>query len=1202
MWVNNLCRLLVLNFSKPTICKTAIQPLSITTLKQDKLTLKTTFKIIASFIGAALLVTLVSTALFGGFGEIEKSAEARKHTFTVINHANQLLSALKDAETGQRGYSLTGDEAFLEPYLAVRDSIGGDLEQLRQLTSGSATHQYVETIAPLIDAKLAELAKVIELRRNHDSAGVLALVSSGQGKQFMDKIRAEVNTFTQTEEVALAQNETTFQSNMRRLFMTIVTACLLVLLLAFSFAYLVYRQTKQRLQNLIHLETQHSLEIQEELNAQLQQTNATLQVSEERLSVTLSSIGDAVITTNAEACITLLNPLAEQLTGWTQEEANGRSVDEVFHIVNKDTRLLATIPVFETLTCGTIQGLANHTVLIARDGSEYDIADSCAPIRDRDAQVIGAILVFRDVTKEYVVQQTLRDSAAQIQTILNTVVDSIITIRATDGIIETANPATEKMFGCITTAELLGQNVSILMFESEQTPRNNKSFLDDCIINDEIHPSGREVLGRRMDGSTFPMEIAISEMWLNGQRYFTGILRDITARKFAEKVIFETDALQNAIFNSATFSSIATDAKGVIQIFNVGAERMLGYTANEVINKMSPAELSDSQEMIARAQTLSNEFGTPITAGFEALVFKAARGIEDIYELTYLRKDGSCVPAVVSVTALRDAHDIIIGYLLIGTDNTTRKAIEVKQKILEQSLRDHQFYTRSLFEANIDALITTDPSGVITDVNKQMEILTGCTRDELIGSPFKNYFTDLEAAETGIKLVLTHKKLTNYELTARAIDGKEIIVSFNATTFYDRNRQLQGVFAAARDITERKRLDQVLQDKNVELEVATLMAEKANLAKSDFLSSMSHELRDPLTAILGFAQLMESDFPPPSPQTERIMEILRAGWHLLALINDILDLTTIESGHVSISEETVLLSEVMEECQNMMELQAQQRSITLTFPVFSTACFIRADRTRLKQVITNLISNAIKYNRPEGAVIVSCTVDSVTEFTRISITDTGIGLSPEKIAQLFQRFNRLGQEFSGVSGTGIGLVVVKRLVELMHGVIGVESTVDVGSVFWVEFPSVAAPYLSVESDIAVLVTPQSLHIAGQHTVLYIDDNPVNLKLIGQILDSHSDISLLCELNATAGIEKARLVLPDVILMDINMPVINGFEALKILRADVTTAHIPVIAFSANAMPRDIKKGLEAGFFRYITKPIKVNEFITALDETLRPRV
>ena len=264
--------------------------------------------------------------------------------------------------------------------------------------------------------------------------------------------------------------------------------------------------------------------------------------------------------------------------------------------------------------------------------------------------------------------------------------------------------------------------------------------------------------------------------------------------------------MQNAIFNSANFSSIATDEKGVIQIFNVGAERMLGYAAAEVVNKITPADISDPQEVIARAKALSVELATPITPGFEALVFKASRGIEDIYELTYIRKDGSRFPAIVSVTALRDAQDAIIGYLLIGTDNTARKQVEAEQKKLDQRLRDQQFYTRSLIESNIDALMTTDPSGIITDVNKQMEALTGCTRDELIGAPFKNYFTDPERAEAGIKLVLSEKKVTNYELTARARDGKKTVVSYNATTFYDRDRKLQGVFAAARDVTERKRL------------------------------------------------------------------------------------------------------------------------------------------------------------------------------------------------------------------------------------------------------------------------------------------------------------------------------------------------------------------------------------------------------------
>jgi PAS domain S-box-containing protein len=705
----------------------------------------------------------------------------------------------------------------------------------------------------------------------------------------------------------------------------------------------------------------------------------------------------------------------------------------------------------------------------------------------------------------------------------------------------------------------------------------------------------------RKDGSRFPAVVSVTALRDTDDVIIGYLLigTDNTARKEAEEALLKAGALQSAIFNSANFSSIATDAKGVIQIFNVGAERMLGYSADDVMNKITPADISDPQEVIARAQALSDELGTPITPGFEALVFKASRGIEDIYELTYIRKDGSRFPAVVSVTALRDTDDVIIGYLLIGTDNTARKEIEAEQKILAQRLRDHQFYTRSLFEANMDALITTDPSGIITDVNKQMEILTGCTRDELIGAPFNNYFTNPDQAEAGIKLVLMNKKITNYELTARAIDGKETVVSYNATTFYDRNRKLQGVFAAARDITERKLIDQVLQEKNVELENAMLVAEKANLAKSEFLSSMSHELRNPLTAILGFAQLMETELPAPSDaQMESIAQILRAGWHLLTLINEILDLAKVESRQMSMSEETVSLADMMRECQGMMEPQAQQRGIKLTFPEFHIPCYIRADSTRLKQVIINLLSNAIKYNRPNGMIVVSYAVNN-KKHTRISVTDTGMGLSPEKVDQLFQPFNRLGRETSGVEGTGIGLVVVKRLVELMGGVIGVESTSGVGSVFWFELLSAAVPHVVIEGGVTLLEQETvHNHEVGQHTVLYIDDNPVNLKLIERIIARHAGVSLMCEVDAAIGIETARISQPDAILMDINMPIINGFEALKVLRADALTSHIPVIAFSANAMPRDIKKGLDAGFFRYITKPIKVNEFISALDETL----
>lgn len=666
-----------------------------------------------------------------------------------------------------------------------------------------------------------------------------------------------------------------------------------------------------------------------------------------------------------------------------------------------------------------------------------------------------------------------------------------------------------------------------------------------------------------------------------------------------EEAVLKAGALQNAILNSANFSSIATDAKGVIQIFNVGAERMLGFTAEEVLNKITPAEISDPQEVIARAKALSLELKTTIAPGFEALVFKASRGIEDIYELTYIRKDGSRFPAVVSVTALRDIDNIIIGYLLIGTDNTARKQVEAEQKKLDQRLRDQQFYTRSLIESNIDALITTDPSGIITDVNKQMEALTGSTRDELIGAPFKSYFTDPDRAEAGIKLVLSEKKVSNYELIACARDGKKTDVSYNATTFYDRDRTLQGVFAAARDVTERKRFEQALQETNVELESAKLTAEKANRAKSDFLSGMSHELRSPLNAILGFAQLMESASPLPSnSQKESIEQILQAGWHLLKLINEILDLAVIESGKVFLSLEPVSLEDVLYECQAMMEAQALQHEIRLTFPKFDKPRFVWADQTRLKQIIINLLSNAIKYNKDKGIVIVACT-DFDHDRIRISFTDTGDGLAPEKISQLFQPFNRLGQEARGIAGTGIGLVVTKQLAELMEGHLGVESAIGVGSVFWVELRSTSAPSLIVrKAELPPTFPPPPKTGKAKHTLLYIEDNPANMKLVEQLIALRSDIELFTAVNGTLGVELSRSLQPDVILMDINLPGINGLEALKILREDPSTIHIPVIALSANAMLRDIELGIEAGFFHYLTKPIKVKEFMETLNVAL----
>ena len=554
------------------------------------------------------------------------------------------------------------------------------------------------------------------------------------------------------------------------------------------------------------------------------------------------------------------------------------------------------------------------------------------------------------------------------------------------------------------------------------------------------------------------------------------IYRAGTAARAAQPALLKTGLLQEAIFSSPYFSCIATDAQGVIQLFNVGAERMLGYQASDVIDRLTPAGISDPAEAIARAAALSLELDTPITPGFEALVYKASRGIEDSYELTYVRKDCSRFPAIVSVTALRDADDAVIGYLLIGTDNTVRKQAE----------------------------------------------------------------------------------------------------------------------------QERELLNRVLSDNSVELENARAQADKANRAKSEFLSSMSHELRTPLNAVLGFAQLMASDTPPPSASQQRSLDqILNGGWYLLRLINEILDLSMIESGRVAMSREAMALTEVLRDCRAMITPQAQKRDITLTFPTLAQPFYVHADLTRVKQVVINLLSNAIKYNRTGGSVLVECQQHG--DRVRLSVRDTGNGLSAEQLQQLFQPFNRLGQEAGTEEGTGIGLVVTKQLVELMGGTLGVESEVGVGTMFWIELAASSAPELQLGEHAADLDRTPSGDAscdAPRRKVLYVEDNPANLILVEQLIARRSDLGMLSAIDGHLGIVLARQHQPDLILMDINLPGISGTEVLGLLRADPLTAHIPVIALSANALPRDVRKGLDAGFLRYLTKPINVPEFMEALDTAL----
>jgi signal transduction histidine kinase/CheY-like chemotaxis protein len=450
-------------------------------------------------------------------------------------------------------------------------------------------------------------------------------------------------------------------------------------------------------------------------------------------------------------------------------------------------------------------------------------------------------------------------------------------------------------------------------------------------------------------------------------------------------------------------------------------------------------------------------------------------------------------------------------------------------------------------------------------------------------------------------------------------EAAELADSFNAmlTEIEQRTRELEDSNGEiVREAQERSRAQQEIMRLNEQLEhrvdertlqLALANAElanaidearNANQAKSAFLSSMSHELRTPLNAILGFAQILTSEALPTTDaqKKEFANHILKSGRHLLTLINEILDLAKVESGTITLSMEPVALGEILDECQTMIEPLAAARGIRMLFPQ-QVGAVLLADRTRLKQVLLNLLSNAIKYNRDAGAVVLGCQ-QAASGRLRISVQDTGMGLRPDQLERLFQPFNRLGQEAGAQEGTGIGLVVTRRLVELMNGTIEVTSSPGVGSVFTVELGTTAplASHAGAGDEPAAL--PAAAGQGAPHLLLYVEDNPANLKLVEEIVRFRPDLRLLAAGDGPRGLSLARTHRPEIILMDLNLPGMSGLEVLAQLQREPATKDIPVIALTANAMARDIERGMAAGFFRYLTKPIDIDKFNEAIDLTL----
>ncbi len=671
----------------------------------------------------------------------------------------------------------------------------------------------------------------------------------------------------------------------------------------------------------------------------------------------------------------------------------------------------------------------------------------------------------------------------------------------------------------------------------------------------------------------------------------------------------KASALQQAITNCETYARIATDVDGVIQVFNQGAERMWGYAASEVLFLRSPMELFDATELLALAAMIPLPINRATPTGFAALTYFAALGQENVVELTCVRKDASRCEMLVSISALYDPHAQLIGYLLVGSDNATRKTDQAAQQTLNAQLRDQRLFTRFLIESDIDPRVAIDASGLITDVNNQMELLTGCTRAQMLGAPFRSYFTEPEQADEALRLVLQNHKLVNFDLTARSVAGTLTQVSYNATTYYDQHHVLQGVFAAARDVTAIKQFERELHSKNAELEYASRM-------KSEFLANMSHELRTPLNAIIGFSEVLRDGLVGPltEPQRTFLTDIFSSGTHLLSLINDILDLSKVEAGKMALELDDVDMTAVFGNCLSIIREKAASRHIRLSMDAGSDRGVLRADARKVKQIIYNLLANAVKFTERGQVTLrvenvtraqvgelqgtwpgraLPLAASDFTEFLKISVTDSGIGISPAGMATLFRPFTQIDSSLSrGFTGTGLGLALVKQLVELHGGAVAVQSQVEVGSCF-----SVWLPHRTLERVRATSAPtddePSTFRMTASTTTptaLVVEADVGSRELLRQQLEAEGFHVVHAD-SAEAAVAVAEVQALSLITLDINLPNMNGWDFLSNLKQHPTLAHIPVVVV---AMVPDLNKGVALGAAAVIQKPLSRRELQDAL--------
>lgn len=633
------------------------------------------------------------------------------------------------------------------------------------------------------------------------------------------------------------------------------------------------------------------------------------------------------------------------------------------------------------------------------------------------------------------------------------------------------------------------------------------------------------------------------------------------------------DAIFRELFEGAPIGMAVLALDERFLRVNASFCRMVGYS-NEELRQRTAEDITFADDI---------ETGRQLA---QSLLRGTARYTGD---KRYVHKNGEVLWVSRTASIILDERGEPQHFLLMVEDISERKASEAALHASRRELQAALHANQLIMDNSQDVICTIDGQGCFLSLNAACERLLGYRPDELIGKRYIDFVfeEDRPKTEAIAEGLLSTGTVADFVNRYTRKDGKLVDVLWSAAW-----SAKDGImFCVAHDITDRTRIEKALREAKEE-------ADRANHAKSDFLSRMSHELRTPLNSILGFGQLLDRQAPTET-QRPRVRYILSAGRHLLNLINEVLDISRIEAGTLQLSVEPVCLEEAIGEAVDLMRPLAAERTITLTANCsLETTTYVLADRQRLKQIFLNLLSNAVKYTAVQGSVTVSFS-KSGTDLTRISVRDTGAGIPVEKIARLFTPFDRLGAEQSAVEGTGLGLALCQRLVHAMHGSIGVNSTLGNGSTFWLDLPQSKSPLQTLADSRSASTT--ELQIAeDSRRILYIEDNFSNVTLVDQMLAERPAIELMTAMQGRVGLELARQHTPDLILLDLHLPDIPGWQVLAQLKADQLTRGIPVVVISADATSPQIKRLLSAGARAYLTKPLDIPEFFRVIDEALAP--